>query len=118
MTKLEERLNHAADEDAKLLRSQDSPLEMNRRTFKAGAKFILEMPELKALIKSLEDFQKDYEEYNDHCGTWDIDDGLIDHSEDCLKCKIQNSLDAWRTFIGDESNSSEIPNSSKESETL
>lgn len=63
MTKLEERLNHAADEDAKLLRPQDSPLEMNRRTFKAGAKFILQLPELKALLEILESslYVRDFE---------------------------------------------------------
>lgn len=110
MTKLEERLNEAADQDAKLLRPQDSPLEMNRRVFKAGARAVLELPELKAVFEALE-FYAEKNNYKEGSGssTFGIAFGEVieeptyaiwdDEGEEASEAICQ-----WRSFIGEVDN--------------
>lgn len=116
MTKLEERLNEAADQDAKLLRPQDSPLEMNRRVFKAGARAVLELPELKAVFEATTSLRKEDTVGSDGtrikctCGR----EGCVDFycsagdriyvSSYANRIHPEEAISRWRSFIGEVNN--------------
>nr|BFD63182.1 hypothetical protein BdHM001_18630 [Bdellovibrio sp. HM001] len=112
MTKLEERLKEAAEkhERSMSMLGIDDQSEACKYDFKSGAKFILELPELKALVKSLEfAASEDMWESNQNFDEWFKYKYTKWYQDD-----INESIDQWRSFIGEESNSSEIPNSSKQ----
>nr|BFD58950.1 hypothetical protein CKG001_10570 [Bdellovibrio sp. CKG001] len=142
MTKLEERLNQAADQIVRKLDEKGREYdvcdfglpvaddgEMSKMTAMVRDEIkslFLELPELKALVEGLESYAS-----GDHF----VYHGNEDHAPDSVSGEPPNimfggaegsefqfedgswakkKLDQWRSFIGDESNSSEIPNSSEQ----
>lgn len=133
MTKLEERLNQLADARSGKLFPQDNPIAMQRRDFIAGARAVLELPELKALVECAEfyskienlgktvwedDHRRDGKCWLENFDRYEVQECYGPTSTGDYGIKASDASEQWRSFIGDESNSSEIPNSSAESGTL
>lgn len=97
MSKLEERLNKAWEQRKESLHHVS--YKSDRENFHAGAKFILELPELKALMKSLEfAASEDMWESNQNFDEW-----FKYKYTKWYQDEIKESLEQWRNFIGEES---------------
>lgn len=119
MTKLEERLNEAA---LAYICSEKVDVEDSftdhKDSFKAGAKFILDLPELRGLVECAEFYSKienlgktvweDYHRRDGKCWLENFDRYEIAEcygptSTGDYGIKADDALEKWRSFIGDSS---------------
>lgn len=105
MTKLEERLTQLADQSVERYNDNDTHIQYKMRkagklSFIQGARAVLEMPELKALVKSLEfAASEDMWESNQNFDEW-----FKYKYTKWYQDEIKESLEQWRSFTGEGDN--------------